>query len=366
MASERYHRQLILKGFGEEAQLKLASAKVLVIGVGGLGCPALQYLAAAGIGHLGLVDDDTVALSNLHRQVLYTTTDIGKLKVEVAAERLVEMNPEIEIITYPTYIQRNNILNLIQDYHIVLDGTDNFETRYIINDACALLNIPLVFAAVDGYEGQLAIFNIKDDNGICTNYRDLFPIPPKKGEIPNCAENGVLGVLPGIIGSLAAAEVIKLITEIGKPLINRLLHYNILTLQQYELNMSSGSDYTLPHTVADFLKMEDNNSCEIDSYLEIDATQLKQIQQKPSTLIIDVREEFEVPLLNPDLYKKIPMSKLDEFLAQEVTAYHVIFICQHGIRSITAAENFHKKYGTSKKVYSLKGGIAKWRNHLTI
>ncbi len=366
MKEERYNRQLILAGFGQKAQNKLAKARVLVIGAGGLGCPALQYLTAAGIGYIGIADDDTISLSNLHRQVLYTTTALGKLKVDVAAERLREMNPEIEITTYPIHIQRDNIIDLIRGYHFVVDGTDNFETRYIINDACALLNIPLVFAAVAGFEGQIAVFNIKDDHGIKTNYRDLFPISPKKGEIANCAEHGVIGVLPGIIGTMAATEVIKLIVEIGKPLINQLLHYNILTLQQYKLNINKGNDYTLPNTVAGFLKMKDDNRLMIDGYIEIDAEQLKQIQQKHSTLIIDVREEFEVPLLDQDIYKKIPISKLDEFLAQEIIEDNIVFICQHGIRSIAAAENCYEKYGASKKAYSLKGGIAKWINHLTV
>lgn len=364
MIEERYNRQLILAGFGRQAQKKLAKAKVLVIAAGGLGCPLLQYIAAAGVGRIGIADDDRIALSNLQRQVLYTTADVGKLKVDVAKQLLMQMNTEIEVTTYPVRIKRNNILDLVAQYDIVFDGTDNFETRYLINDACAMLNKPLVFAAVSGYEGQLAIFNIKNHLGTSTNYRDLFPVPPQKDEIPNCAENGVIGVMPGIIGVMAAAEIIKLITGIGEPLINKLLHYNILTLQQHQLNIGKGNNYNLPQTAENFLKAEDSADDERNGFLGIDAAQLQQMKLQPTTLIIDVREQFEVPLLDQQVYKKVPMSKLDDFMDQEITASHVVFICQHGIRSATAASHFYKKHGNSKKTYSLKGGIAKWSNHL--
>lgn len=364
MERERYNRQVILKGFGEASQLLLSKAKVLVIGAGGLGCPALQYLAAAGVGHIGIADNDTIALSNLHRQVLFSTGDIGKLKVNIATRRLQEMNPEIEIIPHPVHIQKNNVLDLLRKYDFIIDGTDNFETRYLINDVCALWNKPLIFAAVSGYEGQLAIFNVPDQQHQQTNYRDLFPLPPQAGEIANCAENGVLGVLPGVIGTMAAAETIKLITGIGKPLINKLLHYNLLSMEQYEMNISPGHDYILPKTENDFLTMKYPGSCELaQAYSEIDFEQLTALQQKSSTLIIDVRERNEVPVLGSQIYQKVPMSEFSAFLKTEVQAENLIFICQHGIRSVAAAEALHEKYGNTKKIYSLKGGIAKWRDH---
>lgn len=364
MSAERYNRQIILKGFGEEAQQKLLRAKVLVIGAGGLGCPALQYLTAAGIGHIGIVDDDTISLSNLHRQILFTTADIGKLKVEVAAKRLQEMNPQIGIIRHPIRLQKNNILDILSRYDYLLDGTDNFESRYLINDACALLNKPLIFAAVSGFEGQLAIFNTPDHLTPSTNYRDIFPVPPQKGEIPNCTENGIIGVLPGVLGTMAAAETIKLIAKIGQPLTNKILSYNLLTQEQYTINISHGDDYILPKTVDEFLNMDYQDTSEgPQGYIEIDATELVKLQQLDSTILIDVRERHEVPVLDKQIFTQVPMSEFGAFMGKEFYQKHVVLICQHGIRSVAAAEAMQEKYGDAKKIYSLKGGIIKWRDH---
>jgi len=364
MSAARYNRQIILKGFGEEAQQKLLRAKVLIIGAGGLGCPALQYLAAAGIGHIGIVDDDTVSLSNLHRQILFTTADIGKLKVEVAAKRLQEMNPQIGIIRHPIRLQKNNIIDIISRYDYILDGTDNFESRYLINDACALLNKPLIFAAVSGFEGQLAIFSSSDHLTPGTNYRDIFPIPPDKGEIPNCTENGIIGVLPGVLGTMAAAEAIKLIAKIGQPLTNKILSYNLLTQEQYTINISHGDDYTLPKTVDEFLNMDYQDTSEVpQGYIEIDAEEMVKLQQLDSTILIDVRERHEVPVLDKQIFTQVPMSEFGTFMSKEFYQKHVVLICQHGIRSVAAAETMQEKYGDAKKIYSLKGGIIKWRDH---
>ncbi|WGQ09868.1 HesA/MoeB/ThiF family protein [Pedobacter gandavensis] len=363
MATERYHRQVILNGFGETAQILLSKARVLVIGAGGIGCPALQYLAAAGVGSIGIADDDSIALSNLHRQVLFNTDDIDKLKVRIARKRLEKMNPEIEIISHPLRLQRENILTLLKGYDFVLDGTDNFESRYLINDACVLLGKALIFAAVSGFEGQLAIFNVEDKKGQRCNYRDLFPIAPQPGEIPGCAENGVLGVLPGIIGSMAAAETIKLITGIGQPLINQLLHYNLLSHDQYKMTISPGDNYVMADNEIDFLKMVDPSFCNLKpGYHEIDAEQLI-ILQKQSTIIIDVREQHELPILNDEAYKKAPMTEFPIFLDSEIEEKNIVFICQHGIRSILAAQATQEKYGSRKNIYTLKGGIIKWRNY---
>jgi len=358
MEQERYHRQTILDKFGQENQLKLKRAKVLVIGAGGLGCPVLQYLAAMGVGVIGIADDDHIALSNLHRQVLYSTSDVGKLKVSQAAMRLKEMNPEIEIISHHLRLNSNNILGILTPYDFIFDGTDNFETRYLINDCCALLKKPLVFAAVSAYEGQLAIFNTPDENGLATNYRDLFPIAPKPGEIANCEENGVLGVLPGIIGSMAAAEIVKLITGIGKPLINKLLHYNLLTNEQYVLHINKGIDYQLPKTENEILQTA-------DSFVEINIEQLTALKLQSSTLLVDVRETHELPLLNTSDFKKAPMSSFEDFLASDIAAKDIVLICQHGIRSQAAAEALHEKYGAAKNIFSLKGGIVKWKNYFS-
>ena len=364
MNRERYQRQIILTGFGEEAQVRLAQAKVLVIGAGGLGCPALQYLVAAGVGYIGIADDDIVELSNLQRQVLFGLADIGKLKVNAAAKRLQQMNPDVQLLLHPISINKKNIISTLNDYDIIFDGTDNFEARYLINDACTLLKKPLIFAAVSGYEGQLAVFNIPDETGFKTNYRDLFPIQPEAKEIPNCAENGILGVIPGIIGTMAAGEIIKLITEIGNTLANKLLHYNLLNQQQYEINISSSDAYEPINSEIDLIERDYQlEKIEVNGYIEIDVDTMMKLSEIESSIIVDVRERHEFPKLNPNIYKQIPMSEFSDFVESDIEQQTIILICQHGIRSVAAAEFLYKKYGETKKFYSLKGGIAKWRNH---
>ncbi|MFC3559215.1 ThiF family adenylyltransferase [Pedobacter jamesrossensis] len=361
MNRERYQRQIILAGFGEEAQQRLNRAKVLVIGAGGLGCPALQYLVAAGVGSIGIADHDIVELSNLQRQVLYGLADLGELKVNAAAKQLQHMNPEVELVLHPTAINKKNILQTLKNYDIIFDGTDNFESRYLINDACVLLKKPLVFAAVSGFEGQLAVFNVLDKKGIITNYRDLFPIQPEAKEIPNCAENGIIGVIPGIIGTMAAGEIIKLITGIGETLSNKLLHYNMLNQGQYQINISPSSAYKPIKSEIDLMKKD--YKIHNNGYLEIDVEEMTKLSEHDSTLIVDVRERHEFPKLNTNIYKQAPMSEFDDFIQSNISQRTIILLCQHGIRSIAAAELLHQKYGESKKIYSLKGGISKWRNH---
>ncbi len=231
----RYHQQMILPGFGETAQLKLKSARVFVAGAGGLGCAALQYLAAAGIGTIGIADDDVVQPGNLHRQILYTMQDVGALKADAAAAWLTRMNPETEIHVYPVRLTSGNIGDILADYDIIVDGTDNRETKYLINDACVLAGKPLVFAAISQFEGQLAIFNYPPGSPGAVNYRDVFPDKPSVDL--SCEEIGVLGVLPGIMGCMQCNETIKLITGTGKPLINRLLVFNALTSQVIEFSI---------------------------------------------------------------------------------------------------------------------------------
>ena len=231
----RYHQQMILPEFGETAQRKLKLARVFVAGAGGLGCAALQYLAAAGVGTIGIADDDVVQPTNLHRQILYTWQDIGALKADTAAAWLMKMNPETEIHVYPVRLTAANIADIIADYDFVLDGTDNRETKYLINDACVSAGKPLVFAAISQYEGQLAVFNYPPGSPEAASYRDVFP--DTSTSEPSCQETGVLGILPGIIGCMQCNETIKLITGIGKALINRLLVYNALTNQMNEFRV---------------------------------------------------------------------------------------------------------------------------------
>ena len=232
----RYQRQLILEGFGITAQKKLSGASVLVIGAGGLGCPVLQYLAASGIGTLGLVDADVVDMTNLNRQIFYGKEDVGHFKVDRAAEKIKTLNDLIHVRPYQQKCDQPFAIAEFPGYDVIVDATDNFASRYLINDACVLLNKPLVFGAVSKFEGQIAVFNVL--NRITdVHYRDLFPHPPKNGEVMNCAEGGVLGVLPGVIGVLQAMEVIKLITAIGDTLTSQLMMYNGLTSSFYKMQL---------------------------------------------------------------------------------------------------------------------------------
>lgn len=240
----RYQRQITLEGFGIQAQDKLTNAKVLVIGAGGLGCPALQYLVAAGVGHIGIADFDVVHLSNLHRQILFGQDDVGKKKVLIAKEKLTQINNLVQIETYDVEWKQAQCIQHFPQYDIIIDATDNFASRYLINDACVLMGKPLIFGAVNKFEGQLAVFNNSKE---ACNYRDLFPIPPNNKEVANCATAGVLGVLPGIIGAMQASEAIKLITGVGKSFENQLLNYNALNQSIYTIELTK-NPAALEHT----------------------------------------------------------------------------------------------------------------------
>lgn len=257
----RYQRQITLPEFGNQAQERLSNAKVLVIGAGGLGCPALQYLVAAGVGHIGIADFDTIQLSNLHRQILFGQNDIGKKKVIIAKERLTQLNPLVTIETYDLEWKQEQCIQFFPLYDIIIDATDNFASRYLINDACVLMAKPLVFGAVSKFEGQLAVFNSSKD---ACNYRDLFPVPPSNSEVANCATAGVIGVLPGVIGAMQATEVIKFITGIGKVLKNQLLHYNALNQSTYSIELTKNPDAIklIPSSLDDFLKTKYESLCQ--------------------------------------------------------------------------------------------------------
>jgi adenylyltransferase/sulfurtransferase len=253
---KRYSRHLALQGFGKKGQSALLKARVLVIGAGGLSCPLLQYLCASGVGCIGIVDYDTVDLTNLHRQTLYGTADVGFPKVQAAAERLRYMNPELEIVTYHTQLNQTNALSILSDFDVVVDGSDNYATRYLVNDACVILNKVLVYGAVLRYEGQVAVFNYADKQGLKTNYRDVFPNEQAHMEGFACSDVGVLGVLPGIIGNLQAAEVIKIICGVGEVLANKILHYNLLNQSFYDMQISplKQKPQNVPHDRDSFLQ----------------------------------------------------------------------------------------------------------------
>ena len=363
---ERYQRQVILPEFGEEGQQKLLNAKVLVIGAGGLGCPALQYLAAAGIGTIGIVDHDTVSLNNLHRQVLYSVSDIGLSKAKRAAAILNGLNPDIKIVPYDEQLTVENALSIMERFDIIIDGTDNFATRYMINDACVLLDKPLIYGAVSQFDGQVAIFNYQGDRDEHpVNYRDLFPEPPKEDEVLNCAEAGVLGVLPGIIGTMQANEAIKLITGLGEPLINRLWTFNALNNQVYELRLSAKPEThsLIPGSEAAFEQMNYEWLCSSSTQpFEIGAEQFDELLENKDIEFIDVRELHETPLVNEFDHRRIPMQQV-EASAANIKSDTVVLFCQTGKRSKQAVMLLSGIFGTSKKVYSLKGGIIHWKKH---
>lgn len=360
---ERYQRQVILNGFGMTGQEKLLAAKILVIGAGGLGCPALQYLAGAGVGTIGIADDDIVAVTNLHRQPLYSTLDVGYSKAERAKHALARLNPEIHLLAIAERIEPGNALGIIEQFDIVIDGTDNFSSRYLVNDASSLLNKPLVYGAISEYEGQVAILNCRSNSAETpVNYRDLFPNPPGPGEVLNCAENGVLGVLPGIIGTMQAAEAIKLITGIGRPLVNTLLTYNVLTNSLYEIRLEATSEgrSRIPASAAEFRRMDYEWFCGSgDSRFEIDVAEFSRLIQNGFVDIINVREPGEEPTPEGFEFMSIPLSALEKNL-HLLKNKTIISFCQSGQRSLQAARLLFDRFGDSKKIYSLKGGILKW------
>ena len=364
---ERYQRQIILKEFGVEGQQKLLETKVLVIGAGGLGCPVLQYLTAAGVGTIGIVDDDVVALNNLHRQVLYSVNDIGLSKAERAASILLQLNPEIKIIPYNERLTTQNALAILDEFDFIVDGSDNFPTRYLVNDACVLLNKTLVYGAISQFEGQVAVFGsyLLMGNSEAVNYRDLFPHPPKEGEVLNCAEAGVLGVLPGIIGAMMANETIKLITGIGEPLINQLLTYNALSNQVYQLSLLSQKETRslIPKDESAFLQTDYVWLCSSPAQQEeIDAETFDNMIAEGDVDVIDVREPHELPAVHEFKHIKIPMTGFPGDTST-IKSDIVIAFCQSGKRSLQAAKILSGIFGDTKKIYSLKGGIEKWKQH---
>ncbi len=356
---ERYQRQITLKSFGIEAQKKLASAKVLVVGAGGLGCPVLQYLTAAGVGNIGIIDDDKVSLSNLHRQILFTSNDIGKLKTEAAFERLNAMNPEVQINIVSERITTKNAVEIISDYDVIIDCTDNFPTRYLLDDVSRIMEKPLIFGAIYQYEGQAAIFNVIDADGFTTNYRHLFHEPPKPGEVPDCNDAGVLGVLPGIIGTIQATETIKLITGTGNPLINKLMTINILDYQTaiFQIPTENLTNENIPSTLKEFEQMNYELHCGIKQkgITNISSSEFKEIAEIPDTVIIDVRETDELPKLKLP-YLSIPLSQLKEN-SNQINKQNIIVVCQSGKRSMIGAQILKEILDQDYTIGHLEGGI---------
>lgn len=360
---ERYHRQMILPNFGLRVQRLLLKSKVLVIGAGGLGCPVLQYLVGAGVGYIGIVDGDQVSLSNLHRQTLFAIEDIGLNKAAVAAKKLSQLNSDVIIEAFTFHLTNHYALDVMKDYDIIVDGTDNFATRYMINDACVLLGKTLVYGAVSQYEGQVAVFNHLLPTGErSANYRDIFPDPPKEGSVLNCVDAGVLGVLPGIIGSMQAAEVIKLITGIGEPLVNQLLTYQFNNHQVFTVKITPQSKTSsfIPTDATAFKAIDYVWLCSSpQNALEIVAAEFDQLTSQKNIDIVDVRELHELPVVQAFNHVRIPLPDLKESAGQLKNDTVVVF-CQSGMRSLQAAKELSALWGDTKRVYSLQGGILSW------
>ena len=352
----RYSRHLIMPEVGVQGQEKLANAKVLCIGAGGLGSPLALYLASAGIGTLGIVDDDVVDLSNLQRQILHAEDRIGELKVESAKKRLHELNSDITVNTYNLRLTSDNALDLFKDYDVIVDGTDNFATRYLVNDACVLLNKPNVYGSIFRFEGQATVFNHKGG----PHYRDLYPEPPPPGMVPSCAEGGVLGILPGIIGVIQATETVKIILDVGETLSGRLMLYDSLKMTFREIKLRKNPDTPEITKLIDYQEFCGiNNSPEAEDELEIKVDELKIIvDEKRNVTLLDVREygEYEIcKLANSTL---IPLGEITSRANELDSADEIIVYCHHGMRSLQATRIL-KGMGF-KKVKNLAGGIDAW------
>jgi molybdopterin/thiamine biosynthesis adenylyltransferase/rhodanese-related sulfurtransferase len=338
----RYQRQMIMPEIGYEGQKLLKKAKILMIGAGGLGCPILQYLSAVGIGEIGIVEDDVVDESNLHRQILYSPCDIGKLKAVIAKERLSFQNPEIVIEIYPVRLELDNAAQLIKDYDLVIDGSDNFETRYLVNDICVELNKPFVFGSIFKFEGQVSVFNY--ENG--PTYRCLYPEKMENNSVLNCTEIGVLGVLPGIIGLLMANEAIKIICKIGENLSGKLLVYDALEnkMDFYNIEKSNQSK----------VLKEEMDKTDISSEIELELLE-EWTNTGTKFLLVDVRQEWEFEEFNRGGIN-IPLNDLPQNIDKLSNEEKIVFCCTYGNKSLLAINIIKEKY-PEKEYYSIKDGI---------
>jgi len=342
--NDRYERHIRLKEVGLTGQEKLSMAKVLVIGAGGLGCPALQYLAAAGVGTIGIVDHDTVSLSNLQRQILYTEADLNDNKAITAKRKLEQLNSEIKVHAHPIALTAVNCITLLKNYDMVIDGTDNFTTRYLISDATCQLEIPMIYGSLYKFEGQVAVFNYY--NG--PSYRCLFPEVPKDGEIPNCNDVGVLGVLPGSIGILQATEALKIILNLGIILNGKLRYINILTNEQHTIEIGK-NDAIIKHIKSNPLQPVMINDCEL-----VRPITLSSIQPSNDILWVDVRGKEELPRLSVPGLIEIPLDELEQEAIHLKNSRKKIIFCQTGARALKATQQLNAL--NIENCHSLKDG----------
>ncbi|KXK14779.1 MAG: UBA/THIF-type NAD/FAD binding protein [Chloroflexi bacterium OLB14] len=362
----RYSRHLLIPEVGLEGQKKLKNSSALIIGTGGLGSPVALYLAAAGVGRIGLVDYDVVESSNLQRQVIHGTSSIGKLKVESAKSKIKDLNPATQVEVYNEAFTSANALHIAKDYDIILDGTDNFPTRYLTNDVAVMLGKPNVYASIFRFDGQVSVFYAKE--GPC--YRCLFPEPPPPGLVPSCAEGGVLGVLPGTIGTLQATEALKILLGIGEPLIGKLLLYNALDMSFDFVKLKKNPNCRVCGANADIKELidyekfcgvpsHDHEDAATDSVLDISALDLKQrLTLDPKLILLDVREPHELAISAIPNAINIPLGQLASRLAELNTADDMVVFCKSGTRSMRAIELLSS--AGFKKIKNLKGGINAW------
>ncbi len=361
---KRYSRHLILPEVGMQGQKKLKAARVLCIGAGGLGSPVAMYLAAAGVGTIGIVDFDVVDFSNLQRQLLHFTNDVGRPKLDSAKEKIVALNPNVHVETYNEALTSQNALRLFEGYDVIVDGTDNFPTRYLVNDACVLLGIPNAYGSIFRFEGQASVFGLKE--GPC--YRCLYPEPPPPGLVPSCAEGGVLGVLPGIVGCIQANETLKLILGIGEPLVGRFLIFDALRMKFRELKLQKDPDCPVCGTHPTVTALIDYEQfCGVapahadagSSSDEITVLELKSRMDKgDDVFVLDVREPHEYEINRLPGSTLIPLGDLPERFTELDAHREIIAQCKSGVRSARAA-TFLREHGF-KNVKNLKGGVLAW------
>ncbi|HUH82477.1 MAG TPA: molybdopterin-synthase adenylyltransferase MoeB [Nitrososphaerales archaeon] len=357
---ERYSRQLVLPEMGPSGQAKLKGSSVIVVGAGGLGIPASVYLAAAGVGRIGIVDGDVVEKSNLHRQVIYSEADVGRPKAEVARRRLEKVNPNVSVVPHALRLDSTNALKILGEYDVVLDCTDNFPARYLINDACVMLHRPDVYASIFRFDGQASVFDA--DRGPC--YRCLFPEPPPPDTVQDCAVAGVLGVLPGVMGSILAAQAINLIIGHGRPLVGRLLLFSATDMTFNELRI--GKNRGCPvcgnrPTITKLIDYEEFCGTKRASprVAEVDATTLKRLMDSGSEIkLLDVREPYEYELCHLPGSKLIPLGELEKRVGELDPADEIVVYCQVGARSARAVELLSSK--GFKRARNLMGGIRAW------
>jgi len=364
----RYSRHLIMPEVGMDGQLKLKSAKVALIGTGGLGAPLGMYLAAAGVGRIGLVDFDVVDFTNLQRQVIHGTKDVGRKKLDSAADTMLDINPYVEIDRHEVALSSENALEILKDYDIVVDGTDNFPTRYLVNDACVLLGKPNVYGSIFRFEGQATVFAY--EGGPC--YRCLYPEPPPPGLVPSCAEGGVLGILPGTIGLIQATETVKLILGIGEPLVGRLLLYDALAMRFRELKLRRNpecpvcGDHPTIHELIDYQQFcgipnQSHEPVAVEG--DIDPVEVKaKIDRGDPFVLIDVREPHEYQICRIPHAKLIPLGDLPKRVNELDSADEIVAHCKSGVRSAKAVD-FLKQAGF-RKVRNMKGGILAWSDRV--